>query len=418
MKYTGYDMNAYNLHVIKTDKFKTVTIGIAFRRRIVKEEITLRNLLKEMMINASLDYPTERDLIIETENLYDLKLSSTNYRVGNYAILSFKIRFLNEKYTEEGMNKESIRFLLDLIFKPKLDNDLEKCKNRLRKSILSLSDNKIKYTLFKLLETTGDMPYAYNSYGYIDDLDKINEEEITNYYHDLIKNDLVDVYVVGDVEPIDIKNIFKECFKLKTFHKQDIDLVPRELPNLKKIKEYRESSQVNQSQLTILCNIKGLTDDERKYVLPIYAEMLGGSANSILFDSVREKNSYAYYVNAVVKPYDNIMMIYSGIENGNEDNVLKLIKKELKNVNKGKFPKEKFESAKETIISAISVSEDNPMGIISNYYAKLLVGSLDADERIKKMQGVTEEDIVSVSKKIAIHTIYILEGEDEKDNDK
>ena len=418
MKYTGYDMNAYNLHVIKTDKFKTVTIGIAFRRRIVKEEITLRNLLKEMMINASLDYPTERDLIIETENLYDLKLSSTNYRVGNYAILSFKIRFLNEKYTEEGMNKESIRFLLDLIFKPKLDNDLEKCKNRLRKSILSLSDNKIKYTLFKLLETTGDMPYAYNSYGYIDDLDKINEEEITNYYHDLIKNDLVDVYVVGDVEPIDIKNIFKECFKLKTFHKQDINLVPSELSNLKKIKEYRESSQVNQSQLTILCNIKGLTDDERKYVLPIYAEMLGGSANSILFDSVREKNSYAYYVNAVVKPYDNIMMIYSGIENGNEDNVLKLIKKELKNVNKGKFSKEKFESAKETIISAISVSEDNPMGIISNYYAKLLVGSLDADERIKKMQGVTEEDIVSVSKKIAIHTIYILEGEDEKDNDK
>ena len=418
MNYTGYDMNAYNLHVIKTDKFKTVTVGIAFRRRIVKEEITMRNLLKEVMINSSYDYPTEKDLIIETENLYDLKLSSMNYRVGNYAILSFKIRFLNEKYTEKGMNEESIKFLLDLIFKPNLGNDLEKCKNRLRKSIELLGDNKIKYTLFKLLSTTGDMPYAYNSYGYIDDLDKIHENEINNYYYEMIKNDLVDVYVVGDVCASDIKNIFREYFKLKTFHKQNTSLVVDELPNLRTVKKVYEKGQVNQSQLTILCNIKGLTDYERKYVLPLYGEMLGGSANSILFDSVREKNSYAYYVNTLVKSYDNIMMIYSGIEKGNEDNVLKLIKKGLKNINKGDFSKEKFLSAKETLISAIQVNMDNPMGIISNYYAKVLVNSLDSEERIKMLEGVSEEDIINVSKKVSIHTIYILEGDDEKDNNK
>ena len=418
MKYTGYDMNAYNLHVINTDKFKTVTVGIAFRRKIVKEEITMRNLLKEVMINSSADYPTEKDLIIETENLYDLKLSSMNYRVGNYAILSFKIRFLNEKYTEMGMNKESIKFLLDLIFRPNLGNDLEKCKNRLRKSIELLGDNKIKYTLFKLLETTGSMSYAYNSYGYVDEVDKINFDELNNYYDDVIKNDLVDVYVVGDVCASDIKNIFKEYFKLNTFHKQETDVIVGELTNLKQIKKYYEKSQVNQSQLTILCNINGLTDYERKYVLPLYGEMLGGSANSILFDSVREKNSYAYYVNAIVKSYDNIMMIYSGIEKGNEENVLKLIKKGLKNISKGNYPKEKFLSAKETLISAIKVNMDNPMGIISSYYAKVLVNSLDAEERIKMLERVTDQDIVNVSKKISIHTIYILEGEDEKDNDK
>jgi len=411
-------MNAYNLHVIKTDKFKTVTVGIAFRRKLLKGEITIRNLLKDVMINSSYNYPTEKDLIIETENLYDLKLSSTNYRVGNYAILSFKIKFLNEKYTEDKMNEESIKFLLDLIFNPNLDHDLDKCKNRLKKSILSLSDNKIKYTLFKLLETTGDMPYSYNSYGYIEDLDKINEKEITNYYNDVIANDLVDVYVVGDVSEILIKNIFREYFKLTTFHKQEIDLIPPLLANTRKVKEYREIDDVNQTQLTILCNINNLTDEERKYVLPVYTEMLGGTSNSILFDSVREKNSYAYYVNAIVKPYDNIMMIYSGIEKGNENNVFKIIEKTLKNINKGNFSEEKFESAKETLVSAIEASMDNPIGIISNYYAKVLVNSLDANERIKKIKEVTKEQIIQVSKKIFIHTRFILEGEDEKDNDK
>ena len=418
MKYTKYDMNAYNLHIINTDKFKTIMVGVAFRRKIKKDEITIRNLLKELMVNATYNFPSEKSLIIETENLYDLKLSSQNYRVGNYAIMTFKTRFLNEKFTEDGMNEESIKFLLDLIFNPKLDIDIDKCKERLRKSILSLSDNKVKYSIFKMLETTGDMPYAYNSYGYLDEIDKITYEDLQKYYESIIKNDIADVYVVGDVDETKIKNIFRENFKVTTYHKQEIDIIAKELSNVSKIKEYRECNNVNQTQLALLCNIKGATDRERKYVLPVYSEMLGGSANSILFADVREKNSYAYYVNSLVKSYDNILMIYAGIEKGNEKNVLKLIDKSLKNIGKNKFDDDKFKSAKETITSSIMASLDNPMSIISNYYAKELVNSPDVEERIKNVMAVTREDIVNVSKKIKMHTMFILEDSNEKDNDK
>ena len=418
MKYTSYDMNAYKLHIINTDKFKTVTVGVAFRRKIVKEEITIRNLLKELMINATEDYPNERSLIMATENLYDLKLLASNYRVGNYTILSFKTRFLNEKYTEEGMNKESIKFLIDMIFKPKLDIDIDKCKKKIEKSILSLKDSKIKYSLFKLLETTDNMPYSYNSYGYIDDLNKIKLEDIKNYYESIIKDDIVSIYVVGDVDHVEIKNIFREYFKLTTFHRQEENLIVKELPSVKKMLEYREKDNVNQTQLAILCDIKGLSDNERKYVLPVYSEMLGGSSNSILFDDVREKNSYAYYVNALAKPYDNILMIYAGIENGNEKNVIKIINKSLKNISKDNFIDDKFNSAKETIISGIMASLDNPIGIINSYYAKELVNSLDAEERIEKIKQVSREDIVNVSKKVSINRMFILEGDNEEDNNK
>ena len=418
MKYTEYDMNAYDLHIINTDKFKTITVGVAFRRKIVKEEITIRNLLKEIMLNATFDYPSERSLIKRTEDLYDLKLMAQNYRIGNYSILSFKTRFLCEEYTEEGMNNESIKFLLDLIFRPKLDIDIDKCKEKIKKSILSLSDNKIKYSLSKLLETTENMPYSYNSYGYLDDLDRIKEEDIKEYYNSIIKNDLVDVYVVGNVNEADIKNIFREYFKVNTFHKQEINIITDELKDVRKVREFRENSDVFQTQLAILCNMHDVSDRERKYVLPVYTEMLGGSSNSILFDNVREKNSYAYYVNALVKSYDNIMMIYSGIEKGNENNVFKLIDKSLKGISKGKFDDEVFKSAKETLISAIKATLDNPIGIINNYYAMKLVNSPEVEERIKNIDSVTKEEIINVSKKIKIHTMFILEASDEEDNNK
>ena len=108
MNYEQIDMGAYQLHVIKTNKFKTITVEVNFRREVKKEEVTIRNLLKSVLLNTTKNFKTERELIKETENLYDLKLISSNVRIGNYSNLSFKIRFLNEKYTEPSMNEYSI----------------------------------------------------------------------------------------------------------------------------------------------------------------------------------------------------------------------------------------------------------------------------------------------------------------------
>lgn len=417
MEYARYDMNAYNLHIIKTNKFKTITVEVSFRRKVSKDEITIRNLLKEIMVNVSFSYPTEKSLIIETEKLYDLKLMSSNYRVGNYAILSFRARFLNEKYTEEGMNEESIRFLLDLIFNPKLDSEVDKCKKKIEKGILSLKDNKVKYALLKLLESTKDRPYSNNSYGSIEELNKITVDELNNYYNGVIKNDIVDVFVVGDVSDVKIKNIFKEYFKATTFHKQECDVVVKELPIVRKVEQISEQDDVNQTQMAILCGLNKITDRERKFVLPVFNEMLGGSSNSILFNEVREKNSYAYYVNSIVKSYDNIMMIYSGIDGNNQDNVRKIIEKSLKSISKGNIDKEKFECAKETMKSAIRASLDNPIGIINNYYAMELVNSPEVNQKIKEIDNVIVNDIINVSKKITINKIFVLEASSEENND-
>ena len=416
MEYICYNMNAYNLHIVNTKKFKTITVDICFREKINKDEITLRNLLKEIMVNASYDYPSERELIKATEELYDLKLLTSTYRIGNYNFLSMKIRFLDEKYTEKGMNYASIKLLLDLIFKPKLDADFEKCKNKIEKSILSLNDNKVKYAISKLLESTKDMPYSYNFYGNIEDLNKITIEDIKKCYENLLTNDIIDIFVVGEVNPEEIKNIFKENFKVKTFHKVDNKVIVKELTPRTKTNIIREQDDINQIQLTILCSLNSITEYERKYVSLVYSEMLGGSANSILFDTVREKNSYAYYVNSIIKPYDNNMIIYSGIHEDNEKEVIKLIKKCLKDITKGKFNDEIFQSSKNTIISSLKASLDNPIGIINNCLSNILVSSPTIEEKIKIIEKITKEEVINFSKKITIHTIYILEGSNEEKN--
>ena len=94
-----------------------------------------------------------------------------------------------------------------------------------------------------------------------------------------------------------------------------------------------------------------------------------------------------------------------------------MIKKTLQEISKGKFNDDVFESAKKTIVASIKASTDSPNGIINTYYAKILVNSDDFEKRIENIEKITKEDIMAVSKKISMHTVYLLEGQNEEETD-
>lgn len=420
VKFETIDMGSYNLHLIKSKKFKTITIDVDFLRNIKKEEITKRNLLKMVLLDSSKDYKTERDLIIASEELYDIRVSSSITRIGKFSNLSFQTRFLNEKFTEEGMNKESIIFFLDLIFNPNIkDNsfaDIDKQKNKLKQDIISIKDNKIKYSVIKLMERMDGKPYSYNTFGYLDDLEKIDRSNLYDYYKSVISEDQIDVFVLGDFDD-NIKEIFREYFKINTFKKKNNNLLVEELNIRKRVVKYNDFDNVKQSQVLLLCSLNNLTDFERKYTIKLYNELLGGSSNSILFDNVREKNGYCYYINSSVKAYDNILLINSGVEKENTDKCIKLIRKSLKDIRDGKIDNDKLDSARNTIISGIKASMDSPMSVINNHFSRVLVGTPTNEERIESFNKITKEDIIKVSKKVNLHTIYTLEEGDKNGED-
>ena len=71
-----------------------------------------------------------------------------------------------------------------------------------------------------------------------------------------------------------------------------------------------------------------------------------------------------------------------------------------------------IEKAKVKYISMVEEMYDYPSQIISYYYASEILNSDLPEERKKMVDKVTKEDIISVSKKVHIDTIYLLGGED------
>lgn len=417
MEYIKYELGAYNLNVIKTNNFKTVRVEVKFRNVVKKEEITLRNLLKMVLIESTKKFDTERKFVIESEELYDLKLSSTSSRVGNFTTLSFNLTFLNEEYTEKGLHNKSLDFLMEVLFNPNVSNNkfdslsFNNCVNKLEKSIMGRKDNKTKYSIFALLQHMGDYAYSYDQYGYLSDLKNIDEAKLYEYYKKVLMNDLVDVYVIGNVDSNEIREYFINNFKINSFKKEKMNVLIDEVLPRKRVKVFKEEDAVNQTKIAIGLRFNDVSEYERKYVLYVYNEILGGSGNSLLFDTVREKNSLAYYINSIAQGYDNLLIIYTGIDKDRVDLGLKLIKKTIKDIEKGKFTLDMFNNAINMITSSLKLSLETQPSVINNYYAMNILNSDDINTRISKFEKVTKEDVINFSKKIKMDTIFLLEGD-------
>jgi len=353
MQYKKIELGSYNLHMIKTDRFKTVNVQIILSDKIKKEDITKRNFLSDMLTYSSLKYPTKKDISIASQDLYAANVYSTSYRLGNYYNTDINLYFLNEKYSEEGMTEKSIEFLSEIIFNPNVrDNKFDTSsfnviKNNMRIQIESVKEDTRKYSMIKMLENMGkEEPYSYHGFGYLEDLEKITEENLYEYYKEFIKSSSVEIFVIGNIEFDYIEKIIRDKFKFNVYKKK------KENPTIvhesirSRAKTIIEEDDINQSKLTIGCKVSGLTDFEKHYVLTLYNIILGGGSESLLFQNVREKNSLCYYVNSSSNKVDNLIIISSGIAIENFKKTVSLIKKEISNIEKGNFSDEIIEQAK------------------------------------------------------------------------
>lgn len=416
MDYKKIDMTSYNIHLIKTKRFKTVNIRICFRDKIEKEDITIRNFLSDLMTYSTNTYKTKRELVLKSQDLYCANVYTKCYRSGRFNVFNFYLSILNEKYTEVGMLDKSLELLSDIVFNPSLKNKeiyneaskflLESYTKRLK----SLKEDGNRYSLVRMLEEMdSNIEYSYRDIGYLEEIDKITLDRVKEYYKKLLNNSLIDIYIIGDIDN-SVVDLIKKYFPFDTFKRKKVDqiITHKNIPS--KIRVVKESDNNNQSKLSIGCKVFDLSEFERNYVLTLYNMILGSSSESKFFQVIREKNSLAYYVYSSLNKLDNLMLIRAGISKDNFSKTVKLIKKLMKDMEKGDFTEEDIQVAKENYISLLNEIEDNQDAIVETYLAKDLLNLGDIDERKEMIMKVTKEDIIKVSKKVKIDTIFLLEG--------
>ena len=423
MKYTKKDLASYNLHLINTDKFKTITIKVVFSRPIKKDEITMRNVLSDVLLQSSKNYESRRELTIKAEELYAADVFNNTQRIGNYILTSFNLQVLNDKYTEDGNFEEAVKFLSEIIFNPDIKNNafkedkLDLVLSNVKVALESLKEDATNYSLLRLMEAYDkDSPVSYRMVGYLEDIDKIKIDTLYEYYQKMIEYDYVDIYVVGDIENNTIQEIMKKYFKFRKVKKikTSYNIEPKKTRKRRLLA--KETIENNQSKLAIACTISKASKYEINYPLVLANIIYGGGPDSKLFKDVREKNSLCYSIYSYPVKLDNLLIISAGIDKENYNKSLELTTELLKDMKKGKFTDKDINIAKEYYNTACEEVEESEYKIINEYLSQEILGVEPLEERVKIMNNVTKKDIVKVIKKIDMDTVFLLEGvKDERD---
>ena len=151
----------------------------------------------------------------------------------------------------------------------------------------------------------------------IKDIEAVTIDKIKEVYNKLL-NSNCSIYVCGDIDENNLVNRFNS-FKLKSFETELLDL--SYLKDIEKKEKQIFESKFLQSAISLIyqCDIK--YNDSLYYPLKVFLEML----NYDLFNVIREKYNFCYYIYAIKNNYLNTIEIVSEIESKNLDKVVELI---------------------------------------------------------------------------------------------
>lgn len=408
-------------HKINTNKFKTNLFAVFLTTPLKKETVTM-NALMPLVLKRGTNRLNSQELISEKlEEMYGAGFDCGIEKSGNNQVIKFYVESLNDEYIPEkkDMIEESFNILFDIIFNPFIKENkfnkeyVEGEKNKLKKIIESKIDNKAGYAVDRCIEEMyKNKPYGLYKYGYIEDLENINEENLFNYYNELVKKCKIDIFISGKVDKETIDKVKNNEF-IKKLNERQPDYI-KNGDNEKKenleIKVVEESMDVMQGKLVLGLDILNINEEE-KYAVSIYNIILGGSANSKLFQNVREKASLAYTAGSSYLRQKNNILIRCGIEIQNYQKTVEIIKQQLKDMEEEKFNEDDINNAKNIIISTVDGIEDSQDSEISYYFSQELTSKfVSIEDYIKNINKVTKQDVAAIAKKIKINTIYFLKN--------
>ena len=410
-------------HFIKTDLFKTNLIYVMLTTKLERETVTKNALIPFLLRRGTNNLKTQSELNKKFEEMYGATYDCGIDKIGDNQALKFFIETINDKYTlnKENLLEESLGVLFDIIFNPLMENGrfnedyLKVEKENLRKVIESKIDNKALYAFDRCIENMyGDKGFGIYKYGYLEDIDKIDNEIISKQYKNLIENSKIDIYISGNFDEFKIQKFIDDKLKNISPRKEDIvvnNFSTENKQKVEKVKEIQEEMNITQGKLVIGLDVLNPGKDIQNAVT-IYNAILGGSANSFLFQNVREKAGLAYTARSNYNKMKSNIFISCGIEIQNYEKAVNIIKEQLENLKNGDFSNDDLINAKRFIISGIKTIEaEQDTEVVFYIGQEISKQNINIDEYILNIENIKREDVIEAAQNTAINTIFFLKGE-------
>ena len=219
-----------NLHLIKTDNFKTDIITVFLTTKLNRENVTKNAILPMILRKGSKNFENIEEINKHLEDMYGADFNCGIDKTGDNQVLKFYIEIIDNEYLpiKEDLLSKGIDTLLEIVFDPATENNAFKEeyinteKEKLKIIIEGRKDSKAQYAMTRCQEEMyKDKPFGLYQFGYIEDIDKINASNLYEYYKRLLSECKIDIFVSGNIDENRVKEDITNNQKIQ-------NLIPRE----------------------------------------------------------------------------------------------------------------------------------------------------------------------------------------------
>lgn len=389
---------------IKTDKFKSSTLLIKGVIPFEKGLIYKIDLLQSYLLSINSKYPSRRKLSLALQNLYGLRASASAKEEGNLISFSFRFNYLDEEYTSDKNYLDNIKKMIkDLLYKPYLINDLldEKHLNILKKeTVMALNISKERPHNIALDELeTRIMPGYTTLDEQIKIYQNVTSRDLLDLYKYLLKEASFYLYNAGS------KPLFKEEPLLK-----DNNLTYDPI-NVKIINEDTKlDADIKQVSLFSTYSLENLSLKELIYDMRIFNLIIGGTPDSLLFNTIREEKSFVYTVSSTYNIYYKLFYVSAGLSMKNIEDA----KKEILNiVEKTDIKQSDLDAAILKEVERAESIKDSLNAIVNAEETKRKFKIKSLEEYISNIEKLSLRDMENIRHKL-IKSITLSRGKNER----
>ncbi|WP_159545470.1 EF-P 5-aminopentanol modification-associated protein YfmF [Streptococcus halichoeri] len=406
-----------NLHLLKTDKFKTNHLTIRFSGELAAKSVAKRALVAQMLETANEVFPTAKQFRAALAHLYGATLSTSVSSKGLTHIVDIDVIFIRDAFTlqRESLLEEVITFIKGVLFSPllKVAQYQPKVFELEKKNLISYlqADNEDSFyyshlALKKLFYHQLDLQVSNEA-----DADLVDKETAFTAYqefHKMIMEDQIDIYLVGEFDDYRVVQLFHTYpFEAR---KKSLQF-QYEQPYHNVVQEVTESKPANQSVLEVAYHHPVSFADENYYALIVLSGLLGSFAHSKLFSRLREQEGLAYHLGCRFDSFTGLFEIYVGISKEDKTKALQLIIKELNDIKLGRFSIDMLNKTKRMIINEALQTDDYYKNLIDISYIR---DYIDKDYAlstwVNKVDKVKKLDLILLAKQMRLQAIYFLKG--------
>ncbi|MEK9166080.1 MAG: pitrilysin family protein [Patescibacteria group bacterium] len=247
----------------------------------------------------------------------------------------------------------------DIFLHSKLDSaEIEREKLVILEEMNMYQDTPIKY-IDDLLEELlyGNQPQGWKVIGEAETIKAITQQRLRQYLKERYTAENTVVIVAGDIDKVQsskfkVQSYLADISQKKVEKKSQLVKEVQTKPQVKV--HYKKTDQTH-----LAMALRAYPADHKSLpALKLLSIILGGNMSSRLFINIRERQGLCYYINSTVEAYKDCgyLLVKAGVDNKRTLKAVKLILKELRQIQDQGITQSEFKRAKDFIRGKLALS--------------------------------------------------------------